>query len=237
MDRKSCSISISVCECSSGSVIVTDAKCEETSDSVSKHVLSEEESEHKHQQVTESVLRTGLDGVLSCSNTTLTNHVHKEVEAESNDDDNAVSSKKAKAKEEFHVVDMSEYEQRICRICHFGSDQTPDRVSGKSVCSELIEIGCNCKNELGLAHIHCAEAWFKLRGNSVCEICGCAAKNVTVRLMVEEERSEGRDNPLYEGSRRRRGNGQSCCIFMVFLLTIILLHYFFKKISSYYENP
>ena len=55
--------------------------------------------------------------------------------------------------------------QRICRICHFGSDQTPDRVSGKSVSVDLIEIGCKCKNELGLAHFHCAEAWFKLRGN------------------------------------------------------------------------
>ena len=55
--------------------------------------------------------------------------------------------------------------QRICRICHFGSDQTPDRVSGKSVSVDLIEIGCKRKNELGLAHFHCAEAWFKLRGN------------------------------------------------------------------------
>ena len=40
--------------------------------------------------------------------------------------------------------------QRICRICHFGSDQTPDRVSGKSVSVDLIEIGSKRKNELGL---------------------------------------------------------------------------------------
>lgn len=55
--------------------------------------------------------------------------------------------------------------QRICRICHFGSDQYSDRVSGKSVSVDLIEIGCKCKNELGLSHFHCVEAWFKLRGN------------------------------------------------------------------------
>ncbi|KAG2332721.1 hypothetical protein Bca52824_003901 [Brassica carinata] len=139
---------------------------------------------------------------------------------------------------EFHVVDLSgegesDNGQRICRICHFGSDQTPDRVSGKSVSVDLIEIGCKCKNELGLAHFHCAEAWFKLRGNSVCEICGSSALNVPVRL-TEEEWSEIRDGTTDEG--RRRGSGQSCCIFMVFLLTIILLHWFFKKMSSYYQN-
>ncbi|KAH0925792.1 hypothetical protein HID58_018048 [Brassica napus] len=141
------------------------------------------------------------------------------------------ASEKAKEKE-FHMIDLSgggeesDNGQRICRICHFGSDQTPDRVSGKF-------IGCKCKNELGLAHFHCAEAWFKLRGNSVCEICGSSALNVPVRL-TEEECSEIKDTTTGEG--RRRGSGQSCCIFMVFLLTIILLHWFFKKMSGYYQN-
>ncbi|CAN6902284.1 unnamed protein product [Brassica oleracea] len=51
-----------------------------------------------------------------------------------------VSGLKEKTKEkEFHVIDLSgggeesDNGQRICRICHFGSDQTPDRVSG-NVC-------------------------------------------------------------------------------------------------------
>ncbi|KAL0750054.1 hypothetical protein Bca101_032057 [Brassica carinata] len=147
-----------------------------------------------------------------------------------------VSGLKEKAKEkEFHVIDLSgggeenDNGQRICRICHFGSDQTPDRVSGKSVSVDLIEIGCKRKNELGLAHFHCAEAWFKLRGNSVCESCGSSALNVPIRLTAEEW-SEIRDTTTGEG--RRRGSGQSCCIFMVFLLTIILLHWFFKKMSE-----
>ncbi|CAN6971357.1 unnamed protein product [Brassica rapa subsp. trilocularis] len=107
------------------------------------------------------------------------------------------------------------------------------RVSGKSVSVDLIEIGCKCKNELGLSHFHCVEAWFKLRGNSVCEICSSSALNVPVRL-TEEEWSEIRDTTTGEG--RRRGSGQSCCIFMVFLLTIILFHWFFKKMSGYYQN-
>ncbi|KAK7245546.1 hypothetical protein RIF29_40393 [Crotalaria pallida] len=45
--------------------------------------------------------------------------------------------------------------------------------------SDLVQLGCACKDELGIAHIHCAEAWFKLKGNRSCEICGETAKNVS----------------------------------------------------------
>ncbi|ESQ52015.1 hypothetical protein EUTSA_v10017163mg [Eutrema salsugineum] len=241
MDPKSCSKSTNVCESSSGSVleavIVVDVKGE-TNGSVSNHVLIKEQNENKPQQGKEDDSRVGKYGV-RCSNSS-TNAVHEEVvgtvTAVSCNEAGSDASTKAKTKE-FHTVDLSgggesDLGQRICRICHFGSDQSPDRVSGKSVSPDLVEIGCKCKNELGLAHSHCAEAWFKLRGNSVCEICGCTAKNVTVRL-TEEEWSEVRETTLDE---RRRGSGQSCCIFMVFLLTVILLHWFFKKISSYYRN-
>ncbi|CAH8377781.1 unnamed protein product [Eruca vesicaria subsp. sativa] len=222
MDQKSCTKSTIVCESSSGSV--PDVKGE-TSDAVSNHVLSEKQKENDS--------RTGEDGV-GCSNVS-PHTVHEEVANNVTHESDA--STKAKAKE-FHVIDLSgggesDNGQRICRICHFGSDQTPDRVSGKSVSIDLIEIGCKCKNELGLAHFHCAEAWFKLKGNSVCEICGSSALNVPVRL-TEEEWSEIRDTTVDEG--RRRGSGRSCCIFMVFLLGIILLHWFFKKMSVYYQS-
>ncbi|CAN6996230.1 unnamed protein product [Brassica rapa subsp. trilocularis] len=204
MDPESCLRSISVCESSSGSVLVKG----ETSDSVSKHVLVEQ-SETKRQQRDENDSRMGKDGVGCCN-----------------------------VAEEFHVVDLSscggesDNGQSICRICHVGSDQTPDRVSGKTtvVTLELIQIGCKCKNELGLAHFHCAEAWFKLRGNSVCEICGCTAKNVTVSLTEEEWSEVLVDTRVDE--RRRRGSRQSCCILIVFMLTIILLHWLFKKFST-----
>uniref|UniRef100_A0A2P2PXU3 RING-CH-type domain-containing protein n=1 Tax=Rhizophora mucronata TaxID=61149 RepID=A0A2P2PXU3_RHIMU len=31
---------------------------------------------------------------------------------------------------------------------------------------DLIQLGCGCKDDLGIAHAHCAEAWFKLKGNT-----------------------------------------------------------------------
>lgn len=49
--------------------------------------------------------------------------------------------------------------ERDCRICHMGLE---------SECHESgipIELGCSCKNDLAAAHIHCAEAWFKIKGN------------------------------------------------------------------------
>lgn len=183
MDPKSCSKSISVCENSSGSVleavIVVDGDGQ-TSDSVSKKVLieeqvEEEEDANKPQQGKENDSRTAKDGV-RCSNIS-THAAHEEASdnvtgtscheaAASVVEESETSKGKAK---EFHMVDLSgggeSDGQRICRICHFGSDQSPDRVSGKSLSPDLIEIGCKCKNELGLAHFHCAEAWFKLRGN------------------------------------------------------------------------
>lgn len=181
----------------------------QTSDSVSKKVLIEEEEDvKKPQQGKENDSRMAKD-VVSCSSNISAHVVHEEVAdnvtaVSCNEAESDISKAKAK---EFHTIDLSGVGERICRICHFGSDQSPE-ASGddKSVSPELIEIGCKCKNELGLAHFHCAEAWFKLRGNSVCEICGCTAKNVTVRLM--EDWSGERDNTL--DGRRRRGRGQSC---------------------------
>ncbi|CAN6833074.1 unnamed protein product [Brassica oleracea] len=203
MDPESCSRSISVCESSCGSMLVTDVKGE-TSDSVSKQ--GEERNETELQQGKE------------------------------NGESDALTE--ANVKELHHVVDLSscggesDDVQSICRICHVGSDQTPDRVSGKTVVTlELIQIGCKCKNELALAHFHCAEAWFKLRGNSVCEICGCTAKNVTVSF-TEEEWSEVIVDTRVDERGRRRGSRQSCCVLIVFMLVIILIHWLFKKFST-----
>lgn len=150
-----------------GAVIVADVKGE-TSASVSKHVLTKEKGEGEEEDVNkpeegrkESDSRMAKDDDVRCSSSIST---HEEVA------DNEAESGALEAKKEYHTVDLSGGEesdgQRICRICHFGSDQTtPDRVSGKPVSPDLVEIGCACKNELGLAHFHCAEAWFKRRGN------------------------------------------------------------------------
>ncbi|XP_031487454.1 uncharacterized protein LOC116255688 isoform X1 [Nymphaea colorata] len=62
--------------------------------------------------------------------------------------------------------------ERDCRICHL-------TLEGGAQESELpIELGCSCKDDLAAAHKQCAEAWFKIKGNKTCEICGSVARNV-----------------------------------------------------------
>eukprot|EP00249_Psilotum_nudum_P011160 c22999_g2_i1 orf=272-1072(+) len=56
-----------------------------------------------------------------------------------------------------------------CRVCHLGG------IAGET---ETINLGCDCKSDLSFAHRHCAEAWFKIKGNRSCEICGATAQNV-----------------------------------------------------------
>ncbi|CAL0329874.1 unnamed protein product [Lupinus luteus] len=73
--------------------------------------------------------------------------------------------------------------EMICRICHLASGQSLEAknigTTNSSTSTDLIQLGCACKDELGIAHSHCAEAWFKLRGNRLCEICGETVKNVS----------------------------------------------------------
>ncbi|CAN6568901.1 unnamed protein product [Malus baccata var. baccata] len=63
--------------------------------------------------------------------------------------------------------------ERDCRICHLSLDAT-NHESGIP-----IELGCSCKADLAAAHKQCAEAWFKIKGNKTCEICGSTARNVS----------------------------------------------------------
>lgn len=62
--------------------------------------------------------------------------------------------------------------ERDCRICHLGLE------SNSHESGVAIELGCSCKDDLGAAHKHCAEAWFKIKGNKTCEICHSVAHNV-----------------------------------------------------------
>ncbi|MBA0683864.1 hypothetical protein Goari_025491 [Gossypium aridum] len=59
--------------------------------------------------------------------------------------------------------------ESLCRICHLNSEQSLHITSTTAVAMELIHI----------THSHCAEAWFKLKGNRLCEICGQTAGNIT----------------------------------------------------------
>ncbi|KAM5587922.1 hypothetical protein ABKV19_006395 [Rosa sericea] len=127
--------------------------------------------------------------------------------------------------------------ESVCRICHLSSDQSPDRKTETSSCSvtmDLIHLGCECKDELGIAHAHCAEAWFKLKGNRMCEICGDTAKNVTGvgdnRFL--EEWNERRFSGLGANTSERNvgcWRGQPFCNFLMACLVIaFVLPWFFR---------
>ncbi|KAI4299483.1 hypothetical protein L6164_032942 [Bauhinia variegata] len=80
--------------------------------------------------------------------------------------------------------------ERDCRICHLSMDMT-NQESGTP-----IELGCSCKDDLAAAHKQCAEAWFKIKGNKTCEICGSVALNVAGAAeveMVEQWNNEAND--------------------------------------------
>ncbi|KAI4338881.1 hypothetical protein MLD38_023889 [Melastoma candidum] len=81
--------------------------------------------------------------------------------------------------------------ERDCRICHLGLE------SNSHESGVPIELGCSCKDDLGAAHKNCAEAWFKIRGNKICEICNSIARNVigAVEMETTEQSANEVDNP------------------------------------------
>lgn len=64
--------------------------------------------------------------------------------------------------------------EQNCRICHLGLE------SAAAESGAGITLGCSCKGDLSYAHKQCADTWFKIRGNKVCEICSSTASNVVV---------------------------------------------------------
>ncbi|XP_066367769.1 uncharacterized protein [Miscanthus floridulus] len=64
--------------------------------------------------------------------------------------------------------------EQNCRICHLGLESTAAESGGG------ITLGCSCKGDLSYAHKQCADTWFKIRGNKICEICSSTASNVVV---------------------------------------------------------
>lgn len=52
-----------------------------------------------------------------------------------------------------------------CRICHLSLEAGDGSAAAPAPGSEVIRLGCGCKDELGAAHRHCAEAWFRIKGD------------------------------------------------------------------------
>ncbi|KVH94840.1 uncharacterized protein LOC112518037 [Cynara cardunculus var. scolymus] len=63
-------------------------------------------------------------------------------------------------------------DKRDCRICQLSLVDDGD--------GDAIELGCCCKDDLAAAHKHCAETWFKIKGNKICEICNSIVSNLVV---------------------------------------------------------
>ncbi|KAG7569577.1 Zinc finger RING-CH-type [Arabidopsis thaliana x Arabidopsis arenosa] len=92
--------------------------------------------------------------------------------------------------------DASAPPEKDCRICHMGVE-----TSGGGG----IELGCSCKDDLAVAHRQCAETWFKIKGDKICEICQSVARNVgganemVVSTMEERELRNGEETAVGGG--------------------------------------
>ncbi|KNA11227.1 hypothetical protein SOVF_137110 [Spinacia oleracea] len=122
----------------------------------------------------------------------------------------------------------------VCRICHLSSEQ-PWKFPFFAAKTDLIMLGCGCKGELSVAHSYCGEAWFKLKGNRICEICGEIANNIrgVGNESFMEEWKDGRmnANALDSADRSAEGcwHGQPLCNFLMACLVIaFVLPWFFR---------
>ncbi|KAL2340985.1 hypothetical protein Fmac_008925 [Flemingia macrophylla] len=128
--------------------------------------------------------------------------------------------------------------EKICRICHLASvqpsDETTVGTTSIAITADLIQLGCACKYELGVAHVHCAEAWFRLKGNRLCEICGETANNVSgvTDYGFMEKWNERRFMDNNGNTSSRFGGcwrGQPFCNFLMACLVIaFVLPWFFR---------
>ncbi|CAA3022792.1 uncharacterized protein LOC111373830 [Olea europaea subsp. europaea] len=78
--------------------------------------------------------------------------------------------------------------ERDCRICHLSL------VSSSPETGVAIELGCSCKDDLAAVHRHCAETWFKIKGNKTCEICNSIAQNVVGPNDIEASQQTNESN-------------------------------------------
>ncbi|KAK4440070.1 hypothetical protein Salat_0341900 [Sesamum alatum] len=131
---------------------------------------------------------------------------------------------------DINCTDPEADDQNICRICLLSAKEADENAA------ELIELGCGCKGELGLAHVRCAEAWFRSKGNRLCEICGDTAKNIRDGVsdngFMEEwaERRAGVSRiGVFDGSGTGCMGAQRLCnLIMACLVLAFVLPWFFR---------
>ncbi|TYJ17853.1 hypothetical protein E1A91_A09G082100v1 [Gossypium mustelinum] len=128
--------------------------------------------------------------------------------------------------------------ESLCRICHLNSEQSLHITSTTAATMELIQIGCGCKDELGIAHSHCAEAWFKLKGNRLCDICGQTAGNITGvkdNGFIENWHHQGSTTVSVRTSDQGRDHwrGQPYCNFLLACLVIAFVLPLFFHVNMF----
>ncbi|XP_058208672.1 uncharacterized protein LOC131321757 [Rhododendron vialii] len=116
--------------------------------------------------------------------------------------------------------------EKVCRICHLSPENSSEN-------SELIQLGCGCKAELGFSHLHCAETWFKHKGNRQCEICGSIAKNIpgmqdTRIFMVEWNQTRLTRSAADPSRNPCQCRNSTCNLLLACLVLAFILPWFFR---------
>ncbi|KAL3682386.1 hypothetical protein R1sor_000408 [Riccia sorocarpa] len=90
----------------------------------------------------------------------------------------------------------------FCRICQLQHSE-----------EAVVELGCQCRGELALAHLRCMEQWFGNKGTNMCEVCQQVAVNVPPELSVIQPTQDFWIWSALTGTRggsrtERNGNGE-----------------------------
>ncbi|KAH0468101.1 hypothetical protein IEQ34_003134 [Dendrobium chrysotoxum] len=132
---------------------------------------------------------------------------------------------------ECNSEDLESEGYKFCRICHLSPELAGSPAGGW----EQIQIGCGCKGELGFAHRRCAEAWFRVKGNRICEICGRTAKNIVgeedssfMKLWNEGTSLDDNNNQNLQVRANCLISKSFCNFFLSFLVLVLVLPWFFK---------
>ncbi|WVZ68944.1 hypothetical protein U9M48_017815 [Paspalum notatum var. saurae] len=122
-----------------------------------------------------------------------------------------------------------------CRICHLGPEDGGSAAAPAS--NEVIRLGCGCKDELGDAHRQCAEAWFRIKGDRCCEICGSDAKNITgLEVKKFMEQWHGRRVANTQAMEERESHcwrQQPFCNFLLASLLIVFMLPWFLRVNLF----